>query len=180
MGWLYSGTLFDPAQPATGLLPLVAVLFNLVHIYLGVMVGAARRRYGIAYPTMYAVPGTLRAYSEEMRSGGDKDKGAAEPLQAMITEDEAYRFNTVQRGHQNAVENAPYVLLMLVCAAPFPAIAAAAGVLHVAGRVLYAAGYSRNVKSRMWGAALIYPSLFVLLGLDIAAAIFLFRGTQPY
>jgi len=179
MGLIYTGTIFDPAQPMTGLLPIVAVLFQLSTIYLGALVGMARARFGIPYPTMYAVAGTLRVYSDAMRTAA-KDKGAAEPLSSTISEEEAHGFNCVQRGHQNAVENSPYVLLMLVCAAPFPIVAAVAGVVHIIGRVLYAVGYSRGAQSRMWGAVCIYPSLLTLLVLDILTAVYLFKGTQPY
>ena len=78
------------------------------------------------------------------------------------------------------MENAPFVLAALVGAWPFPIIAAGALVLHLLGRILYLVGYSRNPASRMWGAALIYPSLLTLLALDIASAVYAFRGTMPF
>jgi hypothetical protein len=70
--------------------------------------------------------------------------------------------------------------LLLVCAAPYPIVAAVAGVAHILGRVLYAVGYARGAQSRLWGAGLIYPSLLTLIVLDILTAVNLFKGTLPY
>ena len=180
INYVYSGTLFSFAQPASGAVPLAFVLFLVATIVMGGMVGAARRKFNIPYPTMYAIAGTPRYYALAMRPA---KKGAGEtalPPDALITEAEAYGFNCVQRGHQNFVENAPFVLAALVGAWPFPIIAAGALVLHLFGRILYMVGYSRNPASRMWGAALIYPSLLTLLALDIASAVYAFRETLPF
>ncbi len=61
-----------------------------------IAVGAARGRYKIPYPSLYAVPGTPRRYGAG-DSRNDKEMMEASPL---ITEEEAYNFNCVQRGHQ--------------------------------------------------------------------------------
>jgi glutathione S-transferase len=178
--YIYTGTLFSSSQPASGAVPLAFFVFAVATIIFGAMVGGARRKFHIPYPTMYAVPGTPRYYAVAMRPAKKGAGEAVSPPDANITDAEAYGFNCVQRGHQNFVENAPFVLAALVGAWPFPIIAAAAAILHIIGRFLYMIGYSRNPASRIWGAALIYPSLLTLFALDIASAVFAFRGTAPY
>ena len=80
-------------------------------------VGAARKKYGIPYPTLYAVPGTPREYGPpkaEATAAGAPLAGA-ERKDANITAEEAYKFNCVQRAHQNSLENIPMIgLLALV------------------------------------------------------------------
>ena len=179
---IYSGTLYSFAVPASAALPLLFVVFLFVHIYMGVSVGIARRRWHIPYPTMYAIAGTPRYYAATMQPTSGK-KGPAEaalPVEPLITPEEAYGFNVVQRGHQNVVENMPFIVALLVGAWPFPLIAAGLGLVQIIGRVLYFLGYSHNVESRQWGAILIYPSLLALVGLNIAAAVLAVKNTAPY
>ena len=178
---VYTGTLYSASQPASAAVPLAFVLFLLAHIAMGVAVGGARRKHGIPYPTMYAVAGSPRYYAAAMRPSAKRGAGeAATPPDVLISGDEAFAFNSVQRGHQNFVENAPFVLAALVGAWPFPIIAAVAAAVHLAGRALYLSGYARAPDKRVWGAALIYPSLLTLLGLDIAAAVFAIQGRAPF
>ena len=178
---VYTGTLYSASQPASGAVPLAFFLFMLTHVVMGALVGGARRKYGIPYPTMYAVAGTPRHYSAAMRPLAKRGASeAALPQEALISGEEAFAFNSVQRGHQNFVENSPFVGLALIGAWPFPIIAAAAATLHLAGRVLYFAGYSLTPDKRVWGAALMYPGLLTLLGLDIAAAVYAFQGKAPF
>lgn len=179
---IYSGTLYSKDVPASGAMLLVFVFAFIFQISMGVAVGSARRRFHIPYPTMYAVPSTPRYYSATMKSANIK-KGVSEvahPIEPLITAEEAYGFNTVQRGHMNVVENMPFIMALLVGAWPFPLIAAGLGVLQIAGRMLYFIGYSRSVESRQWGAILIYPSLLALIGLNISAVVFAANSTAPY
>lgn len=145
-----------------GLIPLAVILFFIEHMVMGGFVGAARATYGIPYPSMYAVPGTPRYYDPSM-------KPKENPLADTISNEDAFAFNRVQRGHQNMVENAPFFLALLFIARSFPLIAGIAGLLYVAGRALYMYGYTQSVGSRVYGAFLIYPALLTLLGLGIAA-----------
>jgi glutathione S-transferase len=175
-------------SPGSGAVPIVVALVFVVHTWMGILVGIARRRYGVPYPTMYAVPGTPRHYAptkDKSEAGGLGGATAASaltgaPQAELITAEEAYAFNCVQRGHQNTVENLPAVLAMLlVCWLTFPAYAGGCGAIWVAGRVLYMLGYSRGAETRMWGA-IAYVGLFGLLALTIASGVFLFQQKAAY
>jgi len=74
--------------------------------------------YGIAYPKMYAE--------------GDSEA--------------AFKFNSVQRAHQNLLENLPLLLAVAAAAATAAGPRVAAGLLAVwtLGRVLYFKGYAAN------------------------------------
>jgi uncharacterized membrane protein YecN with MAPEG domain len=150
------------------LIPLTILLFNIANMVFGGLVVQARTKYGIPYPTMYAVPGRTRYYDESMRPTDGSDK----KLEERITNEEAFRFNSIQRGHQNTVENAPFFLALLVVAADtYPMIAGIAGLLYIIGRALYMYGYSQDPKLRFYGAFFIYPpllTLFVLTGMRIS------------
>jgi glutathione S-transferase len=75
-------------------------------------------------------------------------------------------FNCAQRGHQNFLESYTYFIVLLFTAGlQNPLIAAVAGVVHCAGRIVYAISYeSGDPTKRARGAILIYPSLLTLLG----------------
>jgi len=149
------------------LIPLTILLFNIANMVFGGLVVQARNKYGIPYPTMYAVPGRTRYYDESMRP----TDGSEKKFEERITNEEAFHFNSIQRGHQNTVENAPFFLALLVAAAStYPMIAGICGLLYIIGRALYMYGYSQEPKLRIYGAAFIYPSLltlFVLTGMRI-------------
>ena len=149
------------------LIPLTILLFNIVNLVFGGLVVQARNKYGIPYPTMYAVPGRTRYYDESMRPTDGSDK----KLDERITNEEAFHFNSIQRGHQNTIENAPFFFAILLAAgSDYPKIAGISGLLYVIGRALYMYGYSQEPKLRYYGAFFIYPSLltlFVLTGMRI-------------
>jgi uncharacterized membrane protein YecN with MAPEG domain len=149
------------------LIPLTILLFNIANMVFGGLVVQARNKYGIPYPTMYAVPGRTRYYNESMKPTDGSDK----KFEERITNEEAFHFNSIQRGHQNTVENAPFFLALLVVAAStYPMIAGVCGLLYIIGRALYMYGYSQDPKLRMYGAVFIYPpllTLFVLTGMRI-------------
>lgn len=83
------------------------------NIYMAISVGRARKRFNVPYPTLYAVPGTPRQYgpkteetavtatsSTPLPTGGQSE---------VFTNEEAFGFNIVQRGHQNTLENGLFV-----------------------------------------------------------------------
>lgn len=155
------------------LIPLTILLFNIVNMVFGGLVVQARKKYGIPYPTMYAVPGSPRYYDESMRAAASASaEGEADKFSETISAEEAFAFNSIQRGHQNTIENAPFFFAILVAASSkYPLYAGIAGLLYIVGRALYMYGYSQEPKLRIYGAGLIYPSLltlFVLTGIRIS------------
>lgn len=117
---------------------------------MAVQVGKARKRYGVAYPALYA-PGT---------------------------DANAQVFNCIQRAHQNtACEAAPaFYALLLVAGLVRPKEAAAAGAVFLVGRVLYFKGYSTGEpKARMRGAFANFGTLGLLVIVSKAACALL-RG----
>eukprot|EP00892_Ulva_mutabilis_P005413 jgi/Ulvmu1/3243/UM150_0016.1 len=103
--------------------------FFVHYIYMAFSVGAARKKYGVKYPDLYA----------------NKDN--------CPKEEDAKAFNCIQRGHQNSLEFQPIILVLLVCAGlKHPLVAAVGGVVALVGRVVYFTGYSTGVpKNRMRG-----------------------------
>ena len=73
---------------------IVAIEYCLTLTWMGIRVGAARRKYGVSYPTLYARVG----------DGNIKD------------EKQATEYNCVQRGHQNMFETFPSVVSMVLVA----------------------------------------------------------------
>jgi glutathione S-transferase len=75
-------------------------------------------------------------------------------------------FNCVQRGHQNTLENYPGFLVLLASSSLFAARwAAVCGAIWMAGRYMYAAGYSTGKpESRMWGS-IAYIGILGMLGI---------------
>mmetsp|Transcript_4589 Transcript_4589/g.5297 ORF Transcript_4589/g.5297 Transcript_4589/m.5297 type:complete len:98 (+) Transcript_4589:339-632(+) len=78
----------------------VAIFSAFVCTWAGFKVGAARKKYGVKYPTMYAPEG---------------HKNEKE-------------FNCIQRAHQNVLENYPaFLMLLLISSLNRPYYAAACG-----------------------------------------------------
>ncbi|KAJ7539668.1 hypothetical protein O6H91_11G104600 [Diphasiastrum complanatum] len=99
-----------------GWVVLVLVAKVVLNIWMGIQVGAARRKYKVPYPTMYA------------NESDNKD---------------AKLFNCVQRGHQNCLEFIPvFFVLLLLGGLQHPKIASGLGVLYLVGRYYYFIGYS--------------------------------------
>ncbi len=172
---MYTGTLLAPGVPWSSILvPLVILLFNIGTMVAGGFVVQARNKYGIPYPTMYAVPGTKRYYNDSMKPTDSA------PLEDTISDADAYNFNLIQRGHQNTIENAPFFLAILIAAWPFPLISGIAGLLYLVGRAIYIYGYCQDPKMRLYGAFFIYPSLLTLFGLSITSMVHISQGVQPY
>lgn len=110
--------------------------------WLAIRVALARREYGVDYPRMYADDGT----------------------------EQGRMFDCIQRAHQNTLETAPaQMVLISLLGMAHPVPAAAAQAAWVAGRVVYALGYSTgDPKARLPGVAV---AGLVYVG-TIAAALF--------
>lgn len=88
----------------------------------------ARKQYGIKYPALYAPDGHPHAES----------------------------FNSVQRAHQNTLENwAPVQILMAFNGILYPKFAASCGMIWAFGRIVYGYGYAKGgPDGRMVGGLL--------------------------
>jgi len=159
-----------------------------MNVWMGIQVGIARRKYRLPYPTLYAVPGTPRDYSpdrEKLASAATSttslsSEAGSDSLSNVVSEADAFSFNCIQRGHQNTLENVPFIVALLLVTWPaFPLPSAICGAIWIAGRVLYMLGYSRSPKLRMWGAVG-YVGLIGLVGLAIAEASFFYSRTAAY
>ena len=144
-------------------------------------VGAARKKYGIKYPQLYAVPGTPRAYGPAAETKS-LSGASAESLSENCSAEDAYAYNSVQRGHQNSVENYPVIVALSLVGWGFPVPAGFALLSWSLGRIAYFNGYSKSVESRnqLPAALLTYPALLTLWGLALATAVHLFMKTAPY
>lgn len=120
---------------------LAALLANIfVTQGMAFAVGAARRRFNVQCPTMYA--------SEKE---GHKDAKA---------------FNCVQRAHQNTLEFLPsMVAALLLGGLQYPLVAAALGALYAVARIQYFRGYSSGVANNRFaaGGVLIFPAYYGLV-----------------
>jgi len=110
-------------------------------------VGAARKKFEVKYPKMYAE--------------GDSE--------------EAEAFNNVQRGHQHALETyTQFVVMSLVSGIHFPLTTALSGLLHCKARLEWAKGYEKSADTRYthsrW-ASHIWTSLIVVLGGTVWTAV---------
>jgi glutathione S-transferase len=126
----------------------------------GGFVGHARKKYGIPYPTMYAIPGTKADYSPSemnLTEAPLADSG-------VISDEAAYAFNCVQRGHQNYLESvATFVPLLIINWFTFPLITGIAGIVWGAFKWLYFFGYMKGHNNRVWGVGGYIPLLVVLV-----------------
>eukprot|EP00657_Telonema_sp_P-1_P008245 TRINITY_DN2904_c0_g1_i1.p1 TRINITY_DN2904_c0_g1~~TRINITY_DN2904_c0_g1_i1.p1 ORF type:complete len:108 (+),score=38.33 TRINITY_DN2904_c0_g1_i1:134-457(+) len=104
-----------------------------MNFFLVFQVIKARKAYDIQYPALYAPSGSK--YEKE--------------------------FNSVQRAHQNTLENfAPIQILMIVNGLLYPKLAALLGFVWVAGRVIYGIGYaSGGPQGRKIGGMVSHLSL---------------------
>ena len=77
-------------------------------------------------------------------------------------------FNCIQRAHQNTLENLPQFFFLLTMGGfSSPRLAAIGGWVWVAGRVVYALGYSTGDPAKRVRGAFGYFGLFTLLGCTI-------------
>lgn len=129
---------------------IVAIEYCLTLTWMGIRVGAARRKYGVSYPTLYARVG----------DGNIKD------------EKQATEYNCVQRGHQNTVENSPtFLILLLLASIGFPTYAAVAGQVWVLSRIAYFLGYCTGDPKRRNRGTFGYLGLISLLVLAVTTCV---------
>ncbi|CCG82295.1 Putative uncharacterized protein [Taphrina deformans PYCC 5710] len=130
-------------QPEYGYVLAVGVSSALVNVWHGILVSTARKEAKISYPTAYA--------STEQ---ADKD-----PV--------SKRFNCTQRAHGNYLENLPNFLILLGTAGlRYPVYASVAGAIWLAGRVVYALGYSTGDPAQRQKGVFQYIGLLSLLGMS--------------
>ena len=149
----------------------------------------ARRKYDVPYPNLYAVPGvdlhfTPPTEDAKLLSNGDSEKAAAAANGSggagAISAQAAFEFNCIQRGHQNTLEKLPLVLAMTVLSVfSYPIVGGVGAIVFVIGRCLYAWGYARAPAKRQYGS-ITYAGMFLLVGVNMAFAVQLFRGVGPY
>ncbi|KAK9827409.1 hypothetical protein WJX74_000273 [Apatococcus lobatus] len=115
-----------------------AAFTGVVYMWQSIQVGAARRKYGVKYPKMYA-------------DGESK---------------EAQNFNCIQRSHQNTSEQiGPVLVTQALLGLYHPITAASLGAIWAIGRIVYAVGYSSgDPAKRTPGSAVSFLSYFGLLG----------------
>ena len=143
-------TMTVEVPPAYGYVILTAGVGAFVmNIMLGGPVMQARKKYGIKYPNLYAVPGY------------HKDADA---------------FNRVQRGHQHIYEEMCNVTAMLLVGGlKHPYLCTAGALLWQLGSALYLAGYkdtSRDVKTARYqkGGGIKWLGITIGIGASISFA----------
>lgn len=114
-------------SPAYGYVIASTAVTAAVLQWQAIRVAIARKKYGVEYPKMYA--------------DGDSK--------------EANIFNCTQRSHQNTIETAPAMTIMIcMLGLRFPITAAVLNAVWALGRIVYATGYSTgDPKKRLPGAA---------------------------
>jgi glutathione S-transferase len=130
---------------------------SLTTYYLGFgFVGAARKKYGIKYPTMHAV---------SSKEG-----------------DDAHMFNCAQRVHGNALESLPALLALSIAGGlKHPVACACAGLLWCVARVQWANGYISGDPTRRYEskwAMHVWTSIMILLGASCSTAVSLLAGSS--
>ena len=121
------------------------------------------------------MPGTPRYYGPK-----EEETGVAPGVGPLITDDEAYYFNCVQRGHQNTLEGSALVCGMAIISWGFPIISGFAFALWVFSRVLYLLAYSRGHGSRHAAVPYYLVSVLTLCATTLATGIYIFMGKTPY
>lgn len=140
-------------QPEHGYVYAVAISSALLNTWHGMRVGAARKAAKVPYPAPYA--------SNEI---ADKDINAK-------------KFNCTQRAHGNYLEQLPIFLILLTIAGnEYPVYSAVAGTIWLAGRVVYAVGYSTGDPAQRSKGAFQYIGLLSLLGMAATSTYKLIAG----
>eukprot|EP01023_Acetabularia_acetabulum_P059222 TRINITY_DN71157_c0_g1_i1.p2 TRINITY_DN71157_c0_g1~~TRINITY_DN71157_c0_g1_i1.p2 ORF type:complete len:151 (-),score=17.36 TRINITY_DN71157_c0_g1_i1:352-804(-) len=127
-------------RPEFGYVLVTAAAGAIVHnLWMSLKVGAARKKYGVKYPNLYA----------------NKDNCSSE--------ENIKAFNCVQRGHQNSLEVLPtFYTMLLMSGLKYPVTASVLGATCVIGRIVYFQGYSTgNPNARQRGTF----GMMALLGL---------------
>jgi glutathione S-transferase len=148
-------------QPAYGWVIVDAIFSIFILKWMALSVGMARKRFGIEYPNLYAIPGiSKRARNPEYKT-----------LLEAIPDEDCNAFNCYQRAHQNTLENYPeFLVLLLVGGLQYPLIASVSGLFWNVGKILYAVGYQTGGPKGRFIGMVSYLGLFPLLGLNVLTA----------
>ena len=143
---LYDITNFGLPRAFAGVILVNVIGSVFLLLSLGMKVGAARKKYGIPLPKMYAE--------------GDSEK--------------AKKFNCVQRSHQQALETYPQFLAMSLISGAFsPVLTTISGLVWNFSRSAWAAGYStgdpENRYTSFYSFGIWYSVLFVIAGATATA-----------
>ncbi|KAI4389359.1 hypothetical protein MLD38_001591 [Melastoma candidum] len=99
-----------------GYVVLELVIYCFLNFWMSFQVGAARKKYKVFYPTLYA------------SESDNKD---------------AKLFNCIQRGHQNSLEMMPlFFMLMILGGLRHPLACSSLGALYLVSRFFYFKGYA--------------------------------------
>lgn len=126
----------------------VAAASYVVHnMWMGMQVVAARRKFKVSYPDMYATPENCS--DEKSRN----------------------HFNCVQRAHQNSLEGYPaFLALLLVAGVQHPVTSASLGGVYLLGRILYFLGYSTGKPDARYRGGFLHLGMLGLTGVALKTA----------
>eukprot|EP01025_Chloroclados_australasicus_P033129 TRINITY_DN33720_c0_g2_i1.p1 TRINITY_DN33720_c0_g2~~TRINITY_DN33720_c0_g2_i1.p1 ORF type:complete len:179 (-),score=10.40 TRINITY_DN33720_c0_g2_i1:339-821(-) len=120
----------------------VGLSWAVQHLYMSLQVGKARKQYGVGYPNLYA-------NEHNCKNVENIDK-----------------FNSVQRGHQNSLENQPIMLAMMMgTGLQHPVTAAVCGAIYSLGKVLYFNGYAKGGPKGRYAGNVAYIGALGLVGM---------------
>jgi len=98
-----------------------------------------------------------------------KEYGVEYPTMYSATEQ---KFNCIQRGHQNYLEQQPqFLFLLLAGGLGCPRAATIGGCVYLAGRLLYFHGYATGDPSKRMRGAVGYFGFFTLVFATVALAV---------
>lgn len=174
-------------QPEFGYVLVVYLLLFVVYQWMSAKVMTARKKYKVPYPS--APLPTLRCPVLASTSHPQlctlliptptPKHSTAVGLWALSYSRAPYipSLHTVQRGHQNSLEQLPWLLSFLfVAGVHFPITAAVGGLICVLGRISYFLGYSSGDPDKRMQGMYGYLGLLTLLGCVITAAVSLLRA----
>jgi glutathione S-transferase len=136
-----------------GYVVFVAVDSMFVNSWMAHNVGAARKKYNIKYPIMYA----------------PNDENADHKM-----------FNCIQRAHQNTLEMYPgFLTLLLIGGLQHPLLATGAGAVYLLGRIFFAKGYYTGDPEKRVRGAFGIAGLLALLGSTLCFAAHQLKWSHP-
>lgn len=132
--------LMEVAKPFGYVLGVTAASFLVHHMWMPAKVMAARKKFGVQFPNLYAT------------SENCKDEKSMND------------FNCVQRGHQNSLESHPiFLALLLASGVKHPITSAVLGAIYLLGRIVYFASYSSGKPEARTRGSFMYIGLLGLL-----------------
>ncbi|CAO1614090.1 unnamed protein product [Parajaminaea phylloscopi] len=139
-------SLFGFLPPVYAFVGLPAVGVTWLTFAQTALVFNARMQAKVPYPQLYA----------------EKQEAADDPVK--------YRYNCVQRVHQNTIEVLPsFYTSLCIAGIKFPRFACGAGLAFLISRVVYTIGYASGQPSKRVKGAV--PSTMSLISLQVAATL---------